>query len=466
MLLLSIILLKIILTHSSLTPLSECIEGRITAYTDYKSGGSCGFGPPKLYGAAPNEDFYNKGEKCGICYELIGPKGILYFMVDSFCPIEGNEASCSGDKFHFDLHKNGFLTIADEDLGKLNVTFRMVACNHNGNIIVKTKKEVSEYYYEFVVMNHKLGLKKVYYSFDQISWKELYRQKNYNHWKIEERVKLPLYLQFESISGEKVMTKIDEIKKGFSHDTGVQFYVPKDMYFTVDTLKDISGAQKEECCKLHDDFTQIYDEGKLWGEWLDTSTKGHKPNLENTAGCLGSNSKCLKVELVEWSCLQFYNRIGIDIKRYSGIEFYLKSEKECNECLRLKGKKEFFKIGTAAAGIWEKKFIQFEDLDFTESFKSLLFQGNSKGNFIFYFDDIKLIKSKNHIDNGTCYEYSSDYYLEKEESPSSNATTAVIVVFVILVVVGIGIGTFWYLRYKKRNSNNDIENIPSKTRLL
>ena len=118
----------------SLTPLSECTQGRITYYDEYTDGGSCGFGPPKIYGAAPNQAFYNNGEKCGICYELIGPNGILYFMVDSHCPVVGNEAACSGDMFHFDLHKNGFLTIADRELGKLNVTFRMVACNHEGNI--------------------------------------------------------------------------------------------------------------------------------------------------------------------------------------------------------------------------------------------------------------------------------------------------------------------------------------------
>ena len=462
MILFSIIILQKILLYYSSTPLSECIEGRITAYSDYKSGGSCGFGPPKLYGAAPNEAFYNKGEKCGICYELIGPKGILYFMVDSYCPVKDNEASCSGDKFHFDLHKNAFLTIADEDLGKLNVTFRMVACNHKGNIIVKTKKEVSQYYYEFVVMNHKLGLKKVYYSFDKVNWTGLNRQQNYNHWKIDVNIKLPLYLQFESISGEKVMTKIDQIKQDYSYDTGVQFSVPEDMYFTVDTLNEISGPKIEECCKLHDDYTQIYNDGKLWGEWRDTSSKEHKPNLENTSGCKDGSNKCLKVELVNWSCLQFWNRIEIDIKRYSGLEFYLKSESECKDCLRLvKSEKEYFKIGTTSKGIWEKKAINFKDIKYNENFQRFLFQGNSGDSYTFYFDDIKLIKS-DYIDNGLCYNEVND----DSESHSSNATTVVVVFFVILVVAAIGIFIFWYLRYKNRNSNDDIEDISPKTRLL
>jgi len=144
---------------------------------------------------------------------------------------------------HFDLHRNGFVTIVDKGLSFLNVTFRMVACNHEGNIIVKTKPTVSEYYFGFVVMNHVLGLRKVYYSFDKNNWTGLERQGHYNEWKIERVKSLPFYLQFESISGEKVITQINEIKSGFLYDTGVQFSVPKDMYFDANTLKQISGPK-------------------------------------------------------------------------------------------------------------------------------------------------------------------------------------------------------------------------------
>ena len=146
------VVLILISLISAITPYSECTEGRITAYSEYTTGGSCGFGIPKIYGAAPNEAFYNNGEKCGVCYELIGPNGLLFFMVDSYCPVKGNEASCSGDMMHFDLHKNGFQTIVDEGIGKTNVTFRMVSCDHKRNMVIKTKKECSEYFFSFVVL--------------------------------------------------------------------------------------------------------------------------------------------------------------------------------------------------------------------------------------------------------------------------------------------------------------------------
>ena len=446
-----------------MTPLSECTQGRITAYDEYTEGGSCGFGVPKLYGAAPNEKFYNNGEKCGICYELIGPNGVLYFMVDSYCPVKGNEAACSGDMFHFDLHRNGFLTIADKELGKLNVTFRMVACNHKGNIIVKTKAEVSQYYYEFVVMNHVLGLKKVYYSFDKNNWTGLERQGDYNHWRIGSTItSLPIYLKFESISGETVMTQINEIKAGFSHDTGVQFSVPKDMYFSVDDLKQISPKNKEDCCKLNDAFTNIYDEGKFLGEWQDVSNSNR--NIQYNSGCLQGSSKCIYTELVDWSVFQFRNRIKIEKKRYDAIEFYLKSEKECNNCLKLKIEdKNFISISTAKVGIWERKVIQLDSLGLdSDKFQRFLFQGSKSDSQIFYFDDIKLVKS-NYVDNGLCSE-GKNYVVN---SPTSSTTTALVVVFIILIIGGIALGIFWFLRYKKRNNiNNDFETMSKKTKFI
>ena len=399
MLFISLLILSILFVNP-LTPMSECTLGRITGYDDYESGGSCGFGAPKMYGAAPNQAFYNNGEQCGICYEAVGPNGVLYFMVDSFCPDDGTGWACAGDMLHFDLHRNGFKTIADNDIGILNITFRMVACNHDGNIIVKTKSYVSEYYYAFVVMNHVIGLKKVYYSFDNSNWVGLERQGDYNEWKIDRISKLPFYLQFESISGEKVVTKIKEIKAGYSHDTGVQFSVPDDMYFNVETLKTISGPKKEDCCKLTDAYTNIYDEGSFWGEWQDTSNSNR--DIAYTYGCKSGSSKCLKVELVNWSVFQFYNRIEIDAQRYKGIEFYMKSEAACSNCVRLQHEYTAVNLSTNKAGTWEKKTISFDELGISSGkFRNFLFQGNTASSQVFYFDDIKLVKS-DYVDNGSC----------------------------------------------------------------
>jgi hypothetical protein len=373
-------------------------------------------------------------------------------MVDSYCPVEGNEAACGGDMIHFDLHKNAFLTIADSELGKLNVTFRMVACNHTGNIILKTKKKVSEYYYAFVIMNHIIGLKKVYYSFDNNNWIGLERQGDYNEWKIDRVSKLPIYLKFEAISGEILLSQINEIKSDFLHDTGVQFSLPKDMYFNVDSLKKVSDYKKEECCKLNDAFTNIYDEGKFLGEWQDISNCIR--NLEYNSGCKERSNKCIKVELVNWSVFQFFNRIKPETKRYDSIEFFLKSEKQCDNCLKIISENNhFIRISTKAAGIWEKHVIKLNDLNITDDkFRKFMFQGINKDSQVFYFDDIKLLKS-NYIDNGLCADSSGS---NNENSDNKNPFITLVIVFLIIIGI-ISIFLFWRYKYKKDDLKEEIQ---------
>lgn len=408
--------LQFLLSYS-LTPLSECTQGRITAYSYYEQGGSCDFGVPKIYGGAPNQKFYNNGDKCGICYELIAPGGVLYFMVDSYCPVKGNEAACSGDMFHIDLSKNGFDSVVkDNKLGKLNITFRMVACDHKGNIILKTKTEVSENYYSFVIKNHVLGLKKVFYSFDNNNWIGLEREGDHNHWTVPEKVKLPIYFKFQSISDEEISTQINEIKSNYEHDTGVQFSVPKDKYFSIDTLEEVAKPKKEDCCKLDDAYTDIYYEGTFLGEWQDTSNlDSDKKNIEYNVDCYEGN-KCIKVDMSDWKVFQFFNRIKPETKRYNAIEFYLKSEAECNECLSLKlDDIKFVRISTTEPGKWEKKIITLNELGVTEDkFRAFMFQGGMQASQIFYFDNIRLVKS-DYEDNGVCYNNNNSNNEENKE---------------------------------------------------
>jgi len=165
------------------------------------------------------------------------------------------------------------------------------------------------------------------------------------------------------------MTQIDEIKSNYSYDTGVQFSVPKDMYFDINTLKEILGPKKEDSCKLNDAFTNIYDERQFLGEWKDTSIA--ERDIEYTSGYNQGSSKCIRVNFTNWSMFQFFNRIEPETKRYKSIEFYMKTENEFNNCLNIKiGDKNSTKISTNAAGTWEKKVLKLSDLGVKEEEKS------------------------------------------------------------------------------------------------
>jgi len=366
---------------SAYTPYSECTTGRITGYDEYTEGGSCGFGIPKMYGAAPNESFYNLGEKCGICYELVAPNGVLLFMVDSYCPVKGNEKSCSGDMLHFDLHRNGFNTVVDEGIGKLNITFRMVSCDHNRNMVLKTKKDTSKYFFSFVIMYHNIGLRKVYYSFDNTTWTGLDRDGDYNHWTVHRVDTLPMYIQMESISGEKVQTTINEIIADHQYDTGVQFKIPNKMYEPF-SLKEVKSPKVENCCKLHDAFTDIYYEGNYIGEWQDISNC--EPDIAYTKNCY-QGKKCVKVNFVDWKVYHFFNRIKPESRRYSAIKFMIKSESTCDKCLKLKlDDYDFYSISTNEPGKWEEKTIPLKDLGLdSDRFRKFMFQGGKKESQIF-----------------------------------------------------------------------------------
>ena len=173
----------------------------------------------------------------------------------------------------------------------------------------------------------------------------------------------------------------------------------------MNTLEQIINPKKEECCKLDDAYTDIYYEGKFLGEWLDVSDiDAGKKNIEYNIGCYEGN-KCIKVEMSDWKCFHFYNRIKSETKRYDAIEFYLKSEKECNECLSLKlDDMQFIRLSTENPGVWEKKVISLKDLGLTaDKFRAFLFQGRIPDSQIFYFDNIRLIKS-NYVDNGICFD--------------------------------------------------------------
>ncbi|OUM67875.1 hypothetical protein PIROE2DRAFT_4553 [Piromyces sp. E2] len=387
-------ILNLLSLISALTPYSECSVGRITAYKEYENGGSCGFGIPKIYGAAPNETFYNLGEKCGICYELIGPNGILFFMVDSHCPVKGNESACSGDMLHFDLHKNGFETIMDDG----------------------------------VVLYHDVALKKVYYSFDNSTWIGLNREGDYNHWTVR-GVELPMYIQLESISGERIQTIINEITASHEYDTGGQF-TPPEKYYDPFTLKEVNHPKTEGCCKLYDAFTDIYYEGKFLGEWQDISSC--ERDISYTKDCYEGISK-------------FFNRIKPESVRYNAIKFALKTKATCENCLKLQlDDYSPIRMSTREPGKWEEKMITMVDLGLnTTKFRKFMFQGSKKDSQIMYFDHFKLVKSE-YDDQGLCHINTIQDHEHNQEKESDATTTPIIQKSITIVVVLLTIYILFY----------------------
>ena len=96
---------KINITNTKiLTPLSECLKGRINKYIGWENGGKCGFGFHKnatgnsyIYPVSPNSDLFISSSHCGICYEMVGPYGKIRVRVEDYCKKDDELGLCSGD---------------------------------------------------------------------------------------------------------------------------------------------------------------------------------------------------------------------------------------------------------------------------------------------------------------------------------------------------------------------------------
>ena len=230
----------------------------------------------------------------------------------------------------------------------------------------------------------------------------LSRERDHNRWTVQGQVKFPAYFQFESIDGEKVSTIIDELKVGYSHDTGVQFNVP-DKYYDARSL-DVVPKIDEKCCKLFDAYSQIYYDGRFYSEWGDVSDAKKDYDIN----CVEEGKKCIKFLFSNWNVFKFMNRFKAEAKWYSAIEFYIKSESVCKKCLNIKlNEFNWYSLSISEVDNWEKITLYLKDLGTESDIESFMFQGASSESVVIYFDQIKLIKS-NYVDNGTCSEPDDD----------------------------------------------------------
>ena len=229
----------------SLTPLSECNKARITQYYGYEEGGYCSFGPQSnvitknfMFSGAANEEFYANGTKCGICYEMIGPSGIVRFRIDNRCPIKGNEEMCSGDMIHFDLSDNTYRQIQSYG-GTPNVTLRMVACDYTQPLGVLIVNGSNEWHMRMVVIEHTLGVKEFEIKDSEMDSFVKLKRLNYNVWVFERynqqgemiKLKFPLTAKIYSINNDYVFVnnimytvdKVHRAEKKFSCSTKYLF---------------------------------------------------------------------------------------------------------------------------------------------------------------------------------------------------------------------------------------------------
>jgi expansin (peptidoglycan-binding protein) len=133
-------------------------EGLITFY-DADGTGNCLYdaSPQDMDVAAMNIGQFLESAVCGSCVEIQGPKGTLRVrVVDSCpdCPLRG----------HLDLSEQAFVKLADRDLGRVNVRWRMVTCdNVVGPLRYRFKEGSNPHWAGIQVFNHRQPVTKLDY---------------------------------------------------------------------------------------------------------------------------------------------------------------------------------------------------------------------------------------------------------------------------------------------------------------
>lgn len=154
------------------TPLGEEQKGIATFY-DATGAGNCGFEPNgDLMVAAMNTPQYDGSAACGMCVDVVGPKGNVRVRIVDRCP------EC--DKGHLDLSREAFAKIADMQAGRVDIKWTPVSCDIAGNVEYHFKNGSNPWWTAIQVRNHRLPIKKLEWKRGTGGWNDVPRE-DYNY---------------------------------------------------------------------------------------------------------------------------------------------------------------------------------------------------------------------------------------------------------------------------------------------
>ncbi len=154
--------------------LGEQRTGEATYYDTANGDGACMFGPSPndMNVAALNAPDYSNAAYCGACADVTGPNGTVRVRIVDECP------ECPSG--NLDLSPQAFQQIAELSLGRVPITWNLVACDVTGPVKYKYKDGSNPYWTAVQVDNHRLPITKFEWSADGTQFNEIPRQ-DYNY---------------------------------------------------------------------------------------------------------------------------------------------------------------------------------------------------------------------------------------------------------------------------------------------
>ena len=162
---------------SKTTAFGETVTGEATYYGADGSG-ACMFdaAPSDIHVAALNRVQWDDAKWCGACADVTGPNGTTRIRIVDQCP------ECRfGD---LDFHPVAFDEIAERQLGRVDISWQLVACDVSGNVSYKYKDGANEWWTAVQVRNHRLPIESMAYTIDGSTWQPMVREP-YNYFLAE-----------------------------------------------------------------------------------------------------------------------------------------------------------------------------------------------------------------------------------------------------------------------------------------
>ncbi len=154
-------------------PFGQSRDG-IATYYAATGAGACMFdaSPGDMNVTAINAAEWSDSAWCGACIDVDGPSGSVRVRVVDLCP------ECAAG--HLDLSREAFAQIAAVELGRVEISWQMVACDVTGPVSYRYKDGANQWWTAVQVLNHRLPVETMEYSKDEETWQPMERM-DYNY---------------------------------------------------------------------------------------------------------------------------------------------------------------------------------------------------------------------------------------------------------------------------------------------
>ena len=429
LLIISLFLLSYTLS-SNLTPLSYCTQGTLNFLSSSNFQNICSIekdtnsiGPSYIFPLSLTKNYFTVNH-CGICYEIVGNNGVIRGRVEDLYDDNNNNVNnikASSDALNY--------IITNEQNN--DISYRMVACDYNGNIKIKMGSNNNNALVSIVVLEHNMAIRDVkLMQYGNSAWNDMTRNDN-NFWVYNNNninLAFPLIINIYAINGDNVMIEnIYSLDQNKIYEASRNFNVPDSSYFNIFTFNkiDITNDIKNnnKCCKLENNNEKnneiIYQNGKLNSEKYNLTSE--KTEITYTS------DSTLKIKFsteTDTSNFIINSLTPINKEKYKSINFNMKYNQKCESACNLKfiiNNKEENQININENNVGQiiNYIYNFTNSDSeikTLTFNFFYFSDNP---FEIEFNDIELIYNNNNINSsGLCFNSPNDNNNNEESIPS------------------------------------------------